>query len=379
MTIMKKRLLRKIFQILFTILCNLNITAQVDTLIGGVENKLIKISQNNGSHVNYMTINNFPAGKFINKLTWCAENNCFYTLANQLGTLDNKLSIISANGNYILKGTVTFAGGTVYHLENISFDPITKNLYAAASLNGSISNSDYHSESLIKIDTTTLQATLVGVALHQGTVKEAEFDNIDIGSDGFLYYTETQTSSNVFFNIYKQNLNFSSLPTLIYSEPANISVGDITERNNIIYFVSDRKLRKIDLSNNSHSYIGNIFTPNNFNGNQMYALDWIPGDNSNTGNGNGNNIGNSNNIGDIIIPNIFTPNSDGINDLFSPINISNNKFEIYILNRWGNLMTILNETNKSWDGKDASEGTYFYILKIKNTEIIKHGFFQLER
>lgn len=79
------------------------------------------------------------------------------------------------------------------------------------------------------------------------------------------------------------------------------------------------------------------------------------------------------------IPNVFTPNNDGINDFFE-LNIVNiPDWELVILNRWGNTVNILNSSNDKWDGNSFSDGVYFYIFSSENLEINEHGFFQLIR
>ena len=83
------------------------------------------------------------------------------------------------------------------------------------------------------------------------------------------------------------------------------------------------------------------------------------------------------NIG-LIIPNVFTPNNDGHNDVFSVQIIDAeliSTIEVIIYNRWGEKMYeyINNETTPElllWDGvassgNKASEGTYFYIVSYK--------------
>ena len=74
-------------------------------------------------------------------------------------------------------------------------------------------------------------------------------------------------------------------------------------------------------------------------------------------------------IPEIIIPNIFTPNSDNVNDVFfvnHPL-ITNIHGAIY--NRWGNLLYESNAIDFIWNGNEESgemtpEGTYFYIMEI---------------
>jgi gliding motility-associated-like protein len=78
-------------------------------------------------------------------------------------------------------------------------------------------------------------------------------------------------------------------------------------------------------------------------------------------------------IGDdfgIYIPNAFTPNGDGMNDVFSPKGHGINKFEMFIYDRWGNVIFHSREFGRGWDGKirgaDASNDVYIYLIKVKD-------------
>jgi gliding motility-associated-like protein len=63
------------------------------------------------------------------------------------------------------------------------------------------------------------------------------------------------------------------------------------------------------------------------------------------------------------VPNVFTPNKDGTNDLFSPI-ISNGivSMRTIIYNRWGNKVYETNKLLIDWDGQGANDGTYFWSI-----------------
>ncbi|MGZ3865696.1 MAG: T9SS type B sorting domain-containing protein, partial [Bacteroidia bacterium] len=72
----------------------------------------------------------------------------------------------------------------------------------------------------------------------------------------------------------------------------------------------------------------------------------------------------------IVIPNIFSPNGDGINDNFGIISTGIKTLNCDIFNRWGTKITSLTAPNQLWDGKttsgnDATEGTYYYMLTAK--------------
>lgn len=73
----------------------------------------------------------------------------------------------------------------------------------------------------------------------------------------------------------------------------------------------------------------------------------------------------------IEMPNIFTPNNDGINDFFEPLKINGIQdagFEIF--NRWGQMLLNTNGLNLSWDGKsngvDCVPGVYFWVINYTN-------------
>ncbi len=70
----------------------------------------------------------------------------------------------------------------------------------------------------------------------------------------------------------------------------------------------------------------------------------------------------------IWIPNSFTPNEDGLNDVFSVVfnNNSVENYSIHIFNRWGELMFYSEELNFEWDGthngEKAPNGTYVWKI-----------------
>jgi gliding motility-associated-like protein len=49
------------------------------------------------------------------------------------------------------------------------------------------------------------------------------------------------------------------------------------------------------------------------------------------------------------IPNTFTPNADGMNDLFHPFSASEMNYTLSIYNRWGEELFV--GENQGWDGK----------------------------
>jgi gliding motility-associated-like protein len=72
----------------------------------------------------------------------------------------------------------------------------------------------------------------------------------------------------------------------------------------------------------------------------------------------------------IVLPNVFTPNGDGINDLFVPVRYrAIRDLRIQIFNRWGNLVYTSTDINRLWDGttssgQAATDGHYYFVLEF---------------
>lgn len=80
------------------------------------------------------------------------------------------------------------------------------------------------------------------------------------------------------------------------------------------------------------------------------------------------------------IPNAFTPNGDGTNDTFFGSGIGIKKYDIWIFDRWGDMIFHGNALGDSWDGK-ANSGARtaqadVYVWKVAITDVLnkKHSF-----
>lgn len=74
------------------------------------------------------------------------------------------------------------------------------------------------------------------------------------------------------------------------------------------------------------------------------------------------------------MPNAFSPNGDGINDIYKAK--SNHRsiieFHAYIFNRWGQKIYDWTDINGGWDGtwhgKQVKDGTYFVLVKARGAD-----------
>ena len=87
-------------------------------------------------------------------------------------------------------------------------------------------------------------------------------------------------------------------------------------------------------------------------------------------------VGEVENYLELVQTNIFSPNGDGINDVFR-VNFKGdlvNCAEILIFSRWGDVIYTSNVERSGWDGRTQSgekapTGTYFYVIKLADAEI----------
>lgn len=72
-------------------------------------------------------------------------------------------------------------------------------------------------------------------------------------------------------------------------------------------------------------------------------------------------------VSHIVLPNVFTPNFDSINDVFKPHLDEITEMSFSIFNRYGNLIFETNKVKGFWDGRTTSgepckDGVYFCVL-----------------
>lgn len=78
----------------------------------------------------------------------------------------------------------------------------------------------------------------------------------------------------------------------------------------------------------------------------------------------------------IYVPNTFTPNGDGLNDVFQPKGQGIAKYELMIFDRWGEMIYETKEFNQGWDGKYhrgidygtyCKDDIYTWLIKVVDT------------
>jgi gliding motility-associated-like protein len=73
---------------------------------------------------------------------------------------------------------------------------------------------------------------------------------------------------------------------------------------------------------------------------------------------------------DIFIPNIFTPNDDGSNDVFFIRNLPTPGAKLIVTNRWGKQVFSSDDYQNDWTAEGVADGIYYYKLLGTNSEMV---------
>jgi len=65
----------------------------------------------------------------------------------------------------------------------------------------------------------------------------------------------------------------------------------------------------------------------------------------------------------LTMPNVFSPNGDGVNDVFMPFELYPGRWRLTIHNRWGQALFATDSVTAGWSGAGAADGTYFWTLE----------------
>ena len=77
-------------------------------------------------------------------------------------------------------------------------------------------------------------------------------------------------------------------------------------------------------------------------------------------------------VSKFLIPEAFTPNNDGLNDVFKPTLVNYQEYTLLIYNRWGEKIFESSDADIGWDGTfkglPVQMGVYTYVMRFKTTE-----------
>ena len=84
----------------------------------------------------------------------------------------------------------------------------------------------------------------------------------------------------------------------------------------------------------------------------------------------------------VFLPNVFTPDNDGVNDAFAPVSENVELLKLMVYNRWGNQVFYTESMDEVWDGTYQGQplpaDDYWFRLELEDGRIY-NGHFSLMR
>ncbi len=346
----------------------------------------LTISENGCSTDTSATIEVFPTSEvnlsetFCDNATWnnqnITESGTYTYLTNNMFGCDS-LVILEATVNYSTSSTESFTTCDSYFWNNQT--------YTASGSYDFITTNSVGCDSTVTLDLIIHYSdslTLVEEVCDEYIAPNGD-ELVESGSYEYLFQTVNGCDSLVILDltVYETPTpSISATPETGYAPLEVVFTNSSTDDGTTFWMFGDGTEYMDNEANVSHTYnepgeyIAIIEMDNNGCSNaDLITITVIPPEVS------------------FDLPNVFTPNGDGVNDLFHLINtdaIDNlSSFEISIVNRWGNTIQVFDDQNFNWDGRTASgdncsEGVYFYYIKAVRSdgfEMIKNGFVHLVR
>jgi gliding motility-associated-like protein len=207
--------------------------------------------------------------------------------------------------------------------------PATGNAYVGLCLFGS----NFREYIEVKLNTPMVSGNTYSVSFDYSSADESNFS-----SDAFgIHFSSTLIKGNNDFTPIKVSTQL--MPIILNKKDGWASITlNYTAIGGEEYMILGNFLDDI---NTNASYLGNF----GFNGTYLYL----------------DNFSITENI--LEIPNLFTPNNDNYNDLFTPI-ISKGieSMHTIIYNRWGDKVFDTNNLMIEWNGLDAPDGVYYWVI-----------------
>ncbi|PCJ65178.1 MAG: hypothetical protein COA58_09955 [Bacteroidetes bacterium] len=233
------------------------------------DGKLLSINRNTGAHTIKTSISNLPSGAKPSRFSYSKKSNCFYGITPVSG--GTHLYKITPDGEYTDIGKLTINGGTIYFAESIAIDRRTQKIYVSASANGSSSQGDYYSESILEVDSLTAVTTLTKVLNTDEANPDADVMTFD--DNGNLYFMDGIPGGRNLTKFYKTTLTTTDQSPILYSSTYEF-YRDLTIRDDTLFYVKVNELYKYNLSTNTLSYVGTVHSSSDFGGTAIRALSW---------------------------------------------------------------------------------------------------------
>lgn len=70
----------------------------------------------------------------------------------------------------------------------------------------------------------------------------------------------------------------------------------------------------------------------------------------------------------LFLPTAFSPNNDGLNDVYYPVSFGITSYEVEVYDRWGSKITTFTEKENGWQARDVPLGVYVVSIKAQGND-----------
>lgn len=243
------------------------------------ENRLFGLADDTLFQIDYITGEilvkygiDYPYDNLLGAMTYVDAEEAFYSIRRgvPLGQNPPSLFKLSKTGEILDEIIIQdYDGNVVHQIEALEYDESSGKMYTSVSLDA---------------DAALLTETLMEVNLATGELTYiTEVRNLDVGSrdmdrfvveNGNLYYYDYVSDDNTYF--FHVDLN-SLTPPLTYSEfifdlGDDYIPGELAVKGGLIYYQVDGDLVSVNPTNGFSNVIGQVHTPEEFNGNRIRGL-----------------------------------------------------------------------------------------------------------
>jgi gliding motility-associated-like protein len=213
------------------------------------QKKLIGISGSNMLEINQFTGQGTVLRNLGVDFTGCASlvflphQQKFYTVS-RINT-SNLLISITIDGQIDTLGEIKVPGKTVYSIESIAYHDSDCGLYITASLDGGSAQGDWSAESIIYVDISTLNGTLI-TEYKSNAPKGGDADVSGFWNDTLFMCDADNTNYFYWHKVTFKNLPASITPKQVHYEKKYYAIGDLCLVNNMMFYPAEYKLYRFN-------------------------------------------------------------------------------------------------------------------------------------
>ncbi|MGB0806378.1 MAG: gliding motility-associated C-terminal domain-containing protein [Salibacteraceae bacterium] len=348
-------------------------------------NNFIIISSRNDTAITSSGVLNEPGAVYIFETPVCIESDTSYTVIEcDSFIVPSNSMIYTAAGNYLVKDTIPnhCGGDSLLYIDLTILPPKASIINPTICYNDTVfvNNTPYHALNPIGIETIANVGpyncdSIITIDLNVLPKNEVTISGILCEKDslivnGTIYHSGNLIGTETFVNIGPNGCDSTVNINLTKYSTMNIQFDSIDEvcENEEVVFTANIQHGKPPYSylwsyNNLIGTIDNFMITASSTDTANISL-WVT-DHCNIAKKREQTVAVSN--CQLVIPNIITPNGDGINDYFEIIGLDfGSTNHIQIFNRWGVLLFEQYNYLNNWDANKMPDGVYYYSLVIKN-------------